>query len=518
MGEVVQEQDISQLIRKVNTEILTIQKFVSVLSNFHYNWFLENLEQNKAQLPIRLVQAIRKKLPSYDSHDDLCIKVYGSCADADRKKFNQLAVHTFKLSSCLAYNYPDYLSANIALVQKLVNTGHAKEAIDSAKFMLDIAERIEDFRVQIWCLRFLDADAMQNKDVPAGVRLGKRIKATQEREMLYADLQQSLRLDGLDDSTPADKQAYETRKDFYRQHFSNPSIAISTIAYYGYVAWIYKYNTAYFEKEDDMAVLVELESKLQQYPYVAFPFMSNLRGNTGYIRLSAAARGLSEKERARVFQELDDYYKGVSFTGDYVRQGQLYLIAIECSHLISLLYPYLQRKDYNAVVKPEQLKWINRKIDTLAELLSLEGRKRGSGHFAANVRMLYGALHVMKGGEQNIKKGIDELEALLIMYQQLSMKNSTDGVFMILIIGYFAIKDYEQCLNVYKRFNKVKKNKNIYDGNDEKVSAYYYVAQWILTERQQYKEKLRALVYRNGPEKATPSLLEFLNQVNVDLQ
>lgn len=517
MQDVVREPEVDQLVRKVNTEILIIQKFISVLSDFHYHWFVEYLEKHKAQLPARLAQAIRARLPEFDSHDDLCIKVYGTCTEADRKKFNQLSAHTFKLSAGLAYNYPDYLAAHIVTVEKLVNTGKPLEAIDAVKFMLDIAERIDDFRTQVWCLRFLDADASQNQDLASGIRYGKRIKAVLEKEMLYAELQHVLRVDNSDEGAPENPEAYEARKTFYSQYFSNTSVAISTLAHYGYVAWVFKYNPAYLSKPEDMAVLDELEAKLQQYPYVVFPFMTNMVGNTGYIRLSASSRQLSDKERARIFQELDDYYQEVHFTGDYVKQGQLYLIAIECSYLISTLYPYLQNKDYHTVIKTEQVKWINRKLEALSEMLKLEGKRKGNGPFSANVRMLYGALYIIKGGEQNIRKGIDELEALLVLYQQLSLKNSTDGIFMTLIIAYFAIGDYEKCLNVYKRFNKVKKNKNIYEGNDEKISAYYYVAQWVLNQRPQYKEKLKALLYRKGPDKATSSLLQFIKEMKLEL-
>jgi len=55
-------------------EILTIQKFVFLLNDFHYSKFEKYLLECKAALPSKLIDEIRKKLPDFDSIDELCKK------------------------------------------------------------------------------------------------------------------------------------------------------------------------------------------------------------------------------------------------------------------------------------------------------------------------------------------------------------------------------------------------------------------------------------------------------------
>ena len=116
------------------SELLTIQKFIYLLDDFHYQQFTTYLGEIKAHLPLKLSQLIRKKLPAFDGHEGLCKKVYGSYEKNERLNFNQLASYTFKLSSNLAINYPSYLTPNYSLIQRLINTGD----IESANFLAKV--------------------------------------------------------------------------------------------------------------------------------------------------------------------------------------------------------------------------------------------------------------------------------------------------------------------------------------------------------------------------------------------
>src|ERR1035438_6055147 len=94
------------------SELLTIQKFIYLLDDFHYGQFTNYLEETKSRLPLKLAQLIRKKLPGFDTHEVLCKKVYGKYDKSERLNFNQLGSYTFKLSNDLAINYPAYLTSN----------------------------------------------------------------------------------------------------------------------------------------------------------------------------------------------------------------------------------------------------------------------------------------------------------------------------------------------------------------------------------------------------------------------
>src|ERR1019366_9633375 len=126
------------------SDLLTIQKFVSLLDDFHYKQFTGHLEEINAQMPLKLTHFIRKKLPGFDTHEALCKKMYGKYEKNERLTFNQLASYTFKLSYDLAINYPAYLSPNYPMLQKLVNEGKTEPANFLAKILFEVAEKIED--------------------------------------------------------------------------------------------------------------------------------------------------------------------------------------------------------------------------------------------------------------------------------------------------------------------------------------------------------------------------------------
>src|ERR1700759_4900712 len=109
------------------SDLLTIQKFVYLLDDFHYKEFITHLEVINAQMPLKLTQFIKKKLPNFDTHEGLCKKMYGKYEKNERLTFNQLASYTFKLSYDLASNYPAYLTPNFPVLQRHVNEGKTEE-------------------------------------------------------------------------------------------------------------------------------------------------------------------------------------------------------------------------------------------------------------------------------------------------------------------------------------------------------------------------------------------------------
>lgn len=499
-----------------SNHILTIQKFITLLSDFHYEEYLKYLQETNSVLPIRLAETIRKKLPDFDSHSELCTKVYGSSNTSDKKKFNQLTVHTFKLSHYLANNYPDYLAHNIQRVEQLVNTGHAEDALKLTSYLLDIADRVEDFRTIIWCLQFLGADARLNRDLSKAVKLADKLLKVIEAEMICVRLQQMMNLSSKEEKTPFKTLAL--CREEVEPYFEHPSVAVQITALYAYNNWVYHYDPSHYQNQEDLRLLNLLVAKLNQYPHVVFPFMTNMYGNTIYIKLNSTANAMQLTERKRLYEELEEYYQHVQFTSVYVKEGHLYLIAIECSRIVSTYYQYLHRHDYNNFLPARDRQYILKKIATCEHLLSLEINRKSNEVIVANLKMLYGALLVMLGGDANINRGITELEALLVLYQQMNLNASTDSIFMVLIIAYFALAKYDKCVTVYKRYIKVRKTKSIYEGNDEKIAAYYYLAQLLLTNRSQYKEKLKGVIYKGGKKSAAPTLLELTKQLNVSFE
>jgi hypothetical protein len=137
------------------TNLLNIQKLIFLLDDFHFNHFTQFLEENNAALPLQLCLVIRKKLPEFETIDELNQQIYGAYNEQSKLNFNQLSVHTFKLTWHLALHYPSYLINNITRVQKHINNGELEMAEFMANTTLEIAEKIGDYTTQTSILELM---------------------------------------------------------------------------------------------------------------------------------------------------------------------------------------------------------------------------------------------------------------------------------------------------------------------------------------------------------------------------
>lgn len=145
--------------------MISIQKQILLLSDFHYKEFADYLLDTNSELPYKLISTI-KKLKVQPESDALCQMIYGDSEEKTRKKFLQLTHHTFKLSSFLSRNYPNYLKHNIQHIEEYLGKGEKKKANDLADWLIDIAEKIEDYTTLIDVYKFLAQQAFitESKD------------------------------------------------------------------------------------------------------------------------------------------------------------------------------------------------------------------------------------------------------------------------------------------------------------------------------------------------------------------
>ena len=66
--------------------MISIQKQVLLLSEFHFKEFSEYLINTNADLPYKLVTTIRHSKKHHES-DELCTLIYGDAAEKTKKKF-----------------------------------------------------------------------------------------------------------------------------------------------------------------------------------------------------------------------------------------------------------------------------------------------------------------------------------------------------------------------------------------------------------------------------------------------
>lgn len=490
--------------------LLTIQKFVFLLDDYHFSEYTQLLEAGNAALSLKLVTAIRSKLPAFDTHEELCVKIYDSIKQ--KQNFNQLSSYTFKLSYLLGQNYPNYLHHNVTLIEKQVNEGNIKEANFRADCLQDIAEEIEDFQTLTFVLKFMVQQAFLTRDSVTGFKLYSQLEKALSNEQTFNRIINSLRNTLYVPSESKNADTLAKLKEYYKTYHNHDSVAIRILSMYSYLYTVYYFNPGMFDSEEDLAVIKQMEKELVNNSHVVFPFLFDIKGIFGFLLLNSPLARIETTEGKKHFKELTKHYNSIKFWKNYLNIPQIFSIAVQTTRFVASYHYLVHRSDFHMLVNTSDLQAMKQLSDKCAELLELDVWKSDYKNDMVSVQMLFGALLVMQGGN-NIRRGVEVLESLLTSYQQLNLSGSTDSVFLALMIGYFATRKYDKCADTFKRYQKVIKDKPVYDGNDISIHTYYYLSRWLESQSKQYVTKLEANYQRaiesGGPQKAIEELVAF---------
>jgi hypothetical protein len=506
------------------SHLLTIQKFIYLLNDFHYSEFVGYLSQIKAELPLKLSQLIRQQLPAFDTPETLCRKIYGDYETNDRLAFNQLASYTFKLSSNLAINYPAYLTPNYQLLQQQVNNGNIIQADFLAKILLDIAEKIEDYPTQIFTLKFLVQQAFLMKQASHGVKLISQLDDAYAIEKIMQEIFSVLRISlNIAIESKVSPQQLEDYKALFRQYHEHPSSSLRMLSKYAYVYATYYHESPKFKSATTKRLIREIERDLANYSHVVFPFGFDLKSNFSFYKLNSNTFDLNSKEGKKDFEELEKHYRSVKFWNSYLNIPEIFAIALKASDYLTAYHHYVHRTDYYKIIPPDDLKQIELLAGMCDELLKHPAFEKYYKNDLINLHLLHCGLMILSGGP-GIPKGAEELESMLVSYQQVNLAGTTDSIFLFLMIAYFAMHQYETCASTFKRYVRSTKGKTVYHENDTEIRSYYYLSQWLLFKRQQYLVKLESTyqsVFNNGvareQAKAIKELITYF-EVPLDLQ
>ena len=252
-----------------------------------------------------------------------------------------------------------------------------------------------------------------------------------------------------------------------------------------------------------------------------FPFLFDVLGTFNYLKLNSSIIDFDNKEHRKQLQEFTQHANSVLFWKSYLSLPQMFYIAIRTTHFLTAYHHQLMRRDYQRLVKETDMQEINELSGKCRELLEHDEWEKIYKLDMMSLRMLYGCLLILSGGDK-IQKGIDELEFLLTAYQQMNLAGSTDSIYVSLMIGYFALRKYDKCVETYKRYYKFSREKNVYEVNDITIHVYYYLAAYLTSERSQYLLKLRT-VYQNtlnteNFESTGKPIEDLVLQLNIPVQ
>jgi hypothetical protein len=497
------------------SEILTMQKLVFLLNDFHFTKFSKHLSSIHAALPGKLIALIRDKLPNFHTPDELCLEVYGSCDEADKKKFNQLSSHTLRLTEFLAVNYPCYLHPNIFTIQELANTGKWEDAIFLAEVLLSFADKVDDFKAQLLCCKFLAERAFSIRDYTTGFRYDTRTQEALELERVCTSMQSKVR-HALYQEKKTDANQLNALKEELKQYHASDKNSLRILSLFYYLRLVFYYELRQFGSAEFLPIIEKLNKELHLHPYVILPFMIDIKGMLLFMQLNSSLYAIESKERKKLFEELKEHYRYKKASGGSLNTTELHLLAVQGTHFLSKYHHQIGLKNYADLMPAEERRELNELIEKLQAYLALPEGSQLPDFQIRSLRMLLGVMLIISGGK-NIKLGIQELESMLVAYQQVNLGASTDSIFLSLMVGYLAIGDFDSCVTTFKRFAKIKPGKILYVGNELKIQAYYYLAQYLQTGKKQYIEKMREALSATDRSDWPKTVVELYSNIGVEL-
>jgi hypothetical protein len=505
--------------RPARPSFLTIQKVVKLMSPFHKAEFCAHLQEVRASIPLRLIEAIDANLLESTSADALCQQVYGKADVQTRKSFNQLASHTFRLTAYLSRNYPSYLVHNIGRIEALIAEGRSLEANILAEILLDIAEKIEDFHSQVAVLRFYSQQALLQQSHAEVLRYTQRIDEVLEQDLrvnrVYLYLRSHFNISVKDDSV---LNSLDQHFRHFEQFSNDPCVKVRLVARFAYFYLMYYYRPTEYLTDKVQQEVQSYDEDLNRHGVVVLPFMEDIFSKIQFYKLNLSTTDLSSKEGKAEYQKLLTHNKHLKFWQNYVNIPELYGITIKSTYYLSRYHSINHRSDFRQIIPAEDRMDISRLAARCEELIAKDIWEPDHVNDLIHFRLAWSAL-LLLGEREDIQRGVDNLEKLMTMYQQITFSESMDSIFVCLMVGYFALDDYRACVDTFKRYVKLAKGRIVNTENDLEIHSYYYVAQWLSSKRQQYLRKMeenyRQAGQHNSRKVIQQTLLELAHYFNI---
>lgn len=497
--------------------MLTIQKLVVLLDEFHYTEFVTHLEKSKALLPAKLVLSIREKGMEQPESEDLCSIIYNKNDEKTKKNFFQLAHHTLKLSIFLARNYTNYLSHNLSKIERLINSGRKEEANQWAEILLDVAEKIEDRPTQIAVLKFFAQQAFhaeqKNHVVKFHIRINEVLQGEQSLNEIYLYMRENL---NFKNKSNFNENVLEKHIAFFDKYVKHKDFSVNFLARYAKTFAKAFYHDEQFFHQDNYREIVALEKELEKNSFVVFPFLDDVLFRLYSIKIQYLFYALTLDELLDETMSIIKNADYILFWKNFINAPEIFAISIQTSHYVSEhLDTY--RDDFEtrlpADVK-EKVMYLRKRCE---EMLSKSYWKEGYYVKYINLRSLYCAL-LLLGSRADVRKSVELTEEMLVSYQQISFQKFLDGIFASLLLGYFTLKEYEKVSDTYKRYRKLTADNVTNLENDATLTGFYYASQWIASGKKQYHDKFYANIERlNNPnlERTKKALLDLADYYEI---
>lgn len=473
--------------------MLLIEKVIKLLDDFHYEAFRQHLKNvsKRSYYPLVLVDSINRDLMTEQDPTKLCEEVYDEVSEKARKKFNQLTHHTFKMTSFLAQNYPDYLLPNINRIQRLINTGKVNQALQLADLLLEVCVKVEDYQTERKLLQIQSQLNHLFESTYYSIKQQERMLEILGYERDFVEVT-NYYFTYLGSTPKLAKDAADTHSNFFKKYLKHPITSIRLISTYYYCFTFYLTKDERFYQKDKYDLVINLESELQKYDYIIFPYFTHCLHVVRLLKVYHLMHQLDQESLVKETEILLDSKDTPLYLKTLINLPELFSLAIQSSHYID---NYMKgfRADREELIPLEVTKKLAFLKERCQAFLANKFLEERYTIRYINLIIIYAA-YLICGDKKEIKEAVDSLERMMLTYQQVSFYPLLDSVYVVLIIGYFCLVDFDKVEEVFKRYKKVTKNKVVIPENDRTIHGFYYMAKWRMTKRKQYAQKFNIVL------------------------
>lgn len=473
--------------------MLIIEKVVKLLDDFHLDIFREHLKHLsvRSYYPLALVDAIDRDVSVEQDSGALYRAVYGDppAEEKDMKKFFQLGHHTFRLTGFLARNYPDYLQHNISSIQHLINTGRLDQALRLAQMLRDVAEKVEDFSTETKVLSILAQAQSFLESYADSLKLFERTRGLLVEQSRLNELNVILH------QRLTNKSKDEGEQERSRQLAAVETIlaetdsqAVAILAKLTRAHLHYLHRSPHFFSEQNFVELEALEVDLQRQEHLLVPFLHNLRPKIHFLKLHYSIRQLDFSTVLSEARSISEVGKSELFWNSFINLPEVNSIAIQSSYLVSHFFTSY-REDHLSLLPDDIKERIEELTIRCEEIFANPLLEERFVQRYVGLRTVYSGL-LLLGAPERIQESVNNLESLLLFFQQVPFRLKLDAIYTTLIMGNFCLRQFEQVEKNYRRYKKTVKGQVVNRENDLTLHGFYFAAKWLETSREQYAKKL----------------------------
>jgi len=498
----------------LSPSLLNIQKVIKLTDANIINEFKKYLLDIDAEMAHKLVDSISSDIEIHETIGELSKKVYGSDSKRNKQSLSQLSLQAFRFTNYLMQNYPFHLHHNLSKIQNLINEGKPNDANLIADLMIDLCEKTCDYGLLQKLYQFKAAQAYINRKFNQQLHYIAANQKVLAYEQTISDLNYNLRFHFNISEKDDSKLPFLTDYfNYFKSYYDHESPVVVRLAKYAVIFITYYYQIDAFNSAEIQDLIDSFDDESQKNAFLHSPFLEDLNKQIYFFQLNQPLLDADSRTVKNYFKRLQTLSKHQLFWNSYINIPEFYSIVAKTTALLNQYQNLYYRSDFQQFLLDDdkaQIKIMKQFCQDHLEKFSKNDKFQTD---QIHLNIVCSALCLL-GNDSDKLNCVKQLEMIMITYQQMSFSMSIDTIMALLMNAYFSLKKYSECINTYRRFQKLAKGRVINKQNEISIQIYYYFSQWILANRPKYLNMLDELVIMVKGNKHLHYNIELIKSVS----